>query len=80
MRGNNREKLVPAEIGLPPGVPNDVRHVVTFDDLTDDTSEMTVAEYGYTSSQAVEMSEQEMEQCLDKLAAIVAPDSTGSGR
>lgn len=74
------EKLDPAEIGMPPGVPNDVRHVVTFDDLTDDTSEMTVAEYGYTSDRAVEMSEQGMEQCLDKMAAIVAPDSSGSGR
>lgn len=66
------EKLDRAELGRPPGVPTDVRHLVTFDDLTDDTSEMTVTEYGYTSDQTVEMSERGMEQCLDRRAVLVA--------
>jgi uncharacterized protein YndB with AHSA1/START domain len=64
--------LDPAAIGVPPGVPYDVSHVVTFEAKGDDRTEMTVTEYGYTTEQARDLSRAGMEQCLDKMAAIFA--------
>lgn len=63
--------LDPAEAGIPPGVPKDVRHVVTFNAAGHDKTELNVTEYGYTSDQARDVSKVGMEQCLDKMAAIV---------
>jgi uncharacterized protein YndB with AHSA1/START domain len=61
-------KLDPAKMGLPPGIPQDVPHVITFKALGDKKTEMTVSEYGYTTDQAVETSKAGLEQCLDKMA------------
>ncbi|HKR15295.1 MAG TPA: SRPBCC domain-containing protein [Pyrinomonadaceae bacterium] len=61
-------KLDPAKMGLPPGIPLDVPHVITFKALGNSKTEMTVSEYGYTSDQAVETSKAGLEQCLDKMA------------
>jgi uncharacterized protein YndB with AHSA1/START domain len=66
----NRTKLDPADIGIPPGVPKEVRHVITFKELDTSRTEMTVTEYGYTSAQAHDISKAGLEQCLDKMAAI----------
>jgi uncharacterized protein YndB with AHSA1/START domain len=63
--------LDPAVLGLPPGIPGEVRHVVTFRPVGDAGTELTVTEYGYPSPQIVEISKAGMEQCLDKLAAVV---------
>jgi uncharacterized protein YndB with AHSA1/START domain len=63
--------LDPATLGLPPGIPREVRHVVTFEAASGKT-ELTVTEYGYTSDQVVEVSRAGMEQCLDKMAASFA--------
>ena len=57
---------------LPPGVPHDVRHVIKFKAAGDNRTEMTVTEYGYTSDQAHDLSKAGLEQCLDKMAAVVA--------
>jgi uncharacterized protein YndB with AHSA1/START domain len=62
--------LDPAAMGVPPGVPHDVPHVVTFEARGDDGTEMTVTEHGYTTEQARDLSRAGMEQCLDKMAAI----------
>jgi uncharacterized protein YndB with AHSA1/START domain len=64
--------LDPAAAGVPPGVPYDVPHVVTFKARGDGRTELTVTEHGYTSEQARELSKMGMEQCLDKMAAIFA--------
>lgn len=64
--------LDPAQAGMPPGVPRDVRHVITFKAAGDNRTEMTVTEYGYTSEQAHDLSRAGLEQCLDKMAAVVA--------
>ena len=61
-------KLDPAKIGLPPGIPPDVPHIITFKALGDKKTEMTVSEFGYTTDQAVETSKAGLEQCLDKMA------------
>jgi len=55
-------------MGLPPGIPQDVPHVITFKALGDKKTEMTVMEFGYTTDQAVETSKAGLEQCLDKMA------------
>jgi uncharacterized protein YndB with AHSA1/START domain len=62
----------PTDIGLPPGVPHGVRHAITFRDLGDNRTEMTVNEYGYASDEIVAMSKMGLEQCLDKMEAIFA--------
>jgi uncharacterized protein YndB with AHSA1/START domain len=53
-----------------PGVPAEVRHVITFETAGADRTTLTVTEYGYGSAQARDMSSAGMEQCLDKMAAI----------
>jgi uncharacterized protein YndB with AHSA1/START domain len=68
----DRNPVEPADIGLPPGVPRDVPHVVTFAAIRDGTTELTVRESGYASAEAAELSRGGMEQCLDKLAANFA--------
>ena len=59
-------------MGLPPGIPKAVRNVNTFKDLGNGKTEMTVTEYGHTTDEAVELSKQGLEQCLDKMAVIFA--------
>jgi uncharacterized protein YndB with AHSA1/START domain len=64
--------LDPATMGIPPGVPHDVPHVVTFEAAGEDRTEITVTEHGYTTEQARNLSRAGMEQCLDKMAATFA--------
>lgn len=63
-------KLDPAAISMPPGIPKDVPHVIIFKDLGNNKTEVTVTEYGYTSAQVVELSRSGMAECLDKMAQI----------
>jgi uncharacterized protein YndB with AHSA1/START domain len=60
-------RIDPAAVGLPPGIPDEVPHVITFR-AEGDKTEMTVTEYGYTNDEVVELSRGGMEQCLDKMA------------
>jgi len=66
----------PASVGIPPGIPEEVPHVLTFASRPDGGTDFTVTEYGYTSPDVVELSRAGMDQCLDKLAALLAPDSS----
>ena len=61
-------KLDPAQMSLPPGIPKDVPHVITFKAIGDNKTEMTVVESGYTTDQAVETSRAGLAECLDKMA------------
>jgi len=61
-------KADPVKMGMPPDFPQDVRNVITFKDLGDGKTEMTVTEYGYTSDQWFDLSKAGLEQCLDKMA------------
>jgi uncharacterized protein YndB with AHSA1/START domain len=68
----NGNQIDPAEIGIPPGVPPEVRHVITFKALNKVQTELTVTEFGYASDEAHDISKAGMEQCIDKMAAIFA--------
>jgi uncharacterized protein YndB with AHSA1/START domain len=59
-------------MGVPPGVPYDVLHVVSFEAADGGRTKMTVTEYGYTTERARDLSKAGMEHCLDKIAAIFA--------
>ena len=52
----NGQRIDPAALGLPPGMPREVRHVVTFEDLSNSRSRLTVTEQGYESDQIIELS------------------------
>jgi len=65
-------RVAPAELGLPPGIPDEVRHVVTLSSIDSATTRLTVREYGYPNPEIVEISRAGMEQVLDKMAATVA--------
>ena len=68
----DRNPVEPADLGLPPGIPRDVPHVVTFAATRDEDTELTVRESGYASAEVAALSRGGMEQCLEKLAAIFA--------
>jgi uncharacterized protein YndB with AHSA1/START domain len=65
----------PAEVGMPPDFPQDLRNTVTFKPLGDSRTEINVTEYDWTVGQMMELSRLGMEQCLDKMAAIFASSS-----
>jgi uncharacterized protein YndB with AHSA1/START domain len=55
----------------PPGVPAEVRHIVTFTSVAADRTSMTVTEFGYPDEQVRNQSKVGLEQCLDKMAALL---------
>lgn len=63
--------LTPAQAGIPGGVPDDGEHEVRLTDLGDGRTELRMTERGYTTAEARDMSRTGLEQCLDKLAAVV---------
>ncbi len=67
----NGDPAEPADLGLPPDIPSRVRHVVTFEPV-DETTTLTVTEFGYSSEQTHDISKLGLEQCLDKMAASLA--------
>jgi hypothetical protein len=64
----------PAILGLPPEFPRDMRTVVTFKDLGNGKTEMTVTEYSMPTSDTKmgKNAELGLNQSLDKMAAIFA--------
>jgi uncharacterized protein YndB with AHSA1/START domain len=68
------KRVDPLKVGLPPEFPLDVRNVVTFKAVSENKTEMTVTEYGYTSDQMFDLSKAGLEQCLDKMAASFAKE------
>lgn len=64
-------RVTPAELGLPPGIPEEVPHVVRLSAIDDDTTRLTVHEFGYPNEEIVEVSKAGMEQCLDKMVSAL---------
>jgi len=62
----------PARLGMPPDFPQDLRNAVTFEAVSRNKTQLTVTEYDWPAGQMREMSREGMEQCLDKMAAILA--------
>ncbi|MCU0463406.1 MAG: SRPBCC domain-containing protein [Anaerolineae bacterium] len=65
-------RVDPASVGMPPDFPADQRQSILFKSLGDHQTELTVIEYGWTVGQMMEMSRMGMEQCLDKMAVLLA--------
>jgi uncharacterized protein YndB with AHSA1/START domain len=63
-------QLDPAKLGVPPGVPKEMRHLVSFKPLGGNKTEMTISEFGYTTEAARNISKLGMDQCLDKMADL----------
>ncbi|WP_210481015.1 SRPBCC domain-containing protein [Naasia sp. SYSU D00948] len=63
--GNRR---TPADLGLPPGIPDDGRHEVEFRDLGGGRTEMRMVEHGYATAEVRDQSRTGLDQCLDKMA------------
>jgi uncharacterized protein YndB with AHSA1/START domain len=59
------KKVDPVEIGMPPDFPQDQRHTVTFKDVGNGQTEITVTENGWTMGHMMEMSKLGLNQCLD---------------
>jgi uncharacterized protein YndB with AHSA1/START domain len=66
--------MTPADLGMPPGIPDEVPHVVTLAALGATATELTVHEFGYPDEQTAALSKAGMEQCLDKMAARFEAD------
>ena len=64
----------PADAGIPPGVPEAVPHVVTFTPRPEGGTTVHVTESGYTDENARNISQAGLEQCLDKLEAVLSGD------
>ena len=63
-------RIDPTSIGLQADMPRGMRHTVTFKDLGNGKTEMTISEFGYPSDELVELSKAGLSQCLDKMAEI----------
>jgi uncharacterized protein YndB with AHSA1/START domain len=68
-------RMDPAKMGLPPGIPDGVPHVVTFKALAPNRTELKVIEYGYTAPEARDLSKSGLQECLDKMAESFTPAS-----
>ena len=67
--------ISPADAGVPPGVPDAVPHVVTFTPAPGGGTELSITESGYPTPEARAMSQAGLDQCLDKLARVLAEPS-----
>src|SRR5262245_33176390 len=65
-------RIDPASIGMPADFPQDLCNRLTFKDLGNGKTELTVIEFDRPVGRMMEMSRIGMEQCLDKMAAIFA--------
>lgn len=65
--------ITPAQAGIPgDGVPERGEHEVVLTSLDDGRTRLEMTEHGYTAVGARDMSQAGLEQCLDKMAALVA--------
>ena len=62
--------LAPGSPLIPPGVPAEVAHVVTFEAIPGERTLMRIVESGYLTPEPIEMSRQGLEQSLDKLTPL----------
>ncbi|HEY4612836.1 MAG TPA: SRPBCC domain-containing protein [Bacteroidota bacterium] len=63
--------LDPASIGMPADFPQNLLNAITFEDLGNGKTKVTVTEYNWPVGQMMKMSEVGKEQCLNKMATIL---------
>jgi uncharacterized protein YndB with AHSA1/START domain len=64
-------RITPADAGLPAGVPDSSHHEVVLTPLPDGRTQLDMTERGYPSAEARDLSRMGLDQCLDKMAALV---------
>jgi uncharacterized protein YndB with AHSA1/START domain len=64
-------KLKPSDIGMPPGIPDEVPHILTFRKVDNEKTELTITELNYTNAQIVEISKAGTSSMLKKFATEV---------
>ncbi len=64
-------RIDPAQVGMPPDFPNEIRTVIVFK-AKGDMTELTITEYDWTMSLMYVYSYAGMHQSIDKLAAVLA--------
>lgn len=64
------QKIDPVRLGMPPDFPRDQRHLVTFKDLRNAKTEITITEFDWIVGKMLQLAELGLNQCLDKMAAI----------
>ncbi len=64
--------VTPSAAGVPPGVPDEVPHVVELEPLPGGRTRLTVTESGYTTAEAAALSRSGQEECLDKMVELLA--------
>ncbi|HVD97655.1 MAG TPA: SRPBCC domain-containing protein [Cytophagaceae bacterium] len=67
----NGNKIAPASIGMPADFPEDVKTVVTFKELTKNTTEMTITEYA-SFGEIGHFAQIGLEQCVNKMDKLFA--------
>ena len=68
---SNGNEIDPQSIGMPPDFPQDLHQAIIFKELASGKSELTIIEYDWTVGKMMEMSRMGMEQCLNKMAAVI---------
>ena len=64
------QPIARAAAGIPPGVPEQVPHVVELEPLDGGRTRVTITETGYTSEEARQQSQAGQEQVMDKMQAL----------
>ncbi len=64
-------KIDPVQIGMPSDFPQNQLHTITFKALGDNQTELIVTEHDWPMGQMRDMSKLGMEQCLDKMEALL---------
>jgi uncharacterized protein YndB with AHSA1/START domain len=59
--------MEPVKLGMPPEFPMYLRTVVTFKDIGNGNTEMTVTEYAFLVCPMLAMAEKGLEQCINKM-------------
>lgn len=63
--------IEPSTLGMPADFPKDQLQIVEFKSLDNGGTELTITEYGWMPGQMMKMSEMGMNQCLNKMAAML---------
>jgi uncharacterized protein YndB with AHSA1/START domain len=69
---SNGNTIDPMSVGMTADFPQEQRHVIKFEPLTEGKTKVTVTEYGWSPGKMMEDSRLGMTQCLQKMAKAIA--------